>query len=58
MIVPWNDPLRVAEKVSLLDHLSGGRAILGLGRGLSRLEYRHFGIDMNEARDRFDEARA
>jgi len=55
VIVPWNDPLRVAEKVALLDHLSGGRAILGLGRGLSRLEYHHFGIDMNEARDRFDE---
>ena len=55
VIVPWNDPLRVAEKVALLDHLSNGRAVLGLGRGLSRLEYRHFGIDMNEARDRFDE---
>jgi alkanesulfonate monooxygenase SsuD/methylene tetrahydromethanopterin reductase-like flavin-dependent oxidoreductase (luciferase family) len=56
VIVPWNQPLRVAEKVALLDHLSGGRAILGLGRGLSRTEYRHFQIDMNEARDRFDEA--
>ena len=55
VIVPWNHPLRVAEKVALLDHLSGGRVILGLGRGLSRLEYHHFGIDMNEARDRFDE---
>lgn len=55
VIVPWNSPLRVAEKIALLDHLSGGRAILGLGRGLSRLEYHHFGIDMNEARDRFDE---
>jgi alkanesulfonate monooxygenase SsuD/methylene tetrahydromethanopterin reductase-like flavin-dependent oxidoreductase (luciferase family) len=55
VIVPWNHPLRVAEKVAFLDHLSGGRAILGLGRGLSRLEYHHFQIDMNEARDRFDE---
>jgi alkanesulfonate monooxygenase SsuD/methylene tetrahydromethanopterin reductase-like flavin-dependent oxidoreductase (luciferase family) len=55
VIVPWNHPLRVAEKVAVLDHLSGGRAILGLGRGLSRVEYGHFGIDMNEARDRFDE---
>ena len=55
VIVPWNQPLRVAEKVAVLDHLSGGRAILGLGRGLSRVEYGHFGIDMNEARDRFDE---
>ena len=56
VIVPWNDPLRVAEKVALLDHLSGGRAILGLGRGLSPTEYGHFQIDMGEARDRFDEA--
>jgi alkanesulfonate monooxygenase SsuD/methylene tetrahydromethanopterin reductase-like flavin-dependent oxidoreductase (luciferase family) len=56
VIVPWNDPLRVAEKIALLDHLSGGRVILGLGRGLSRLEYHHFGIDMATSRDRFDEA--
>lgn len=56
VIVPWNDPLRVAEKVSLLDHLTGGRLVLGLGRGLSRIEYGHFGIDMGESRDRFDEA--
>ena len=58
VIVPWNDPLRVAEKVSVLDHLSGGRAYLGLGRGLARSEYRGFGIDMGTSRDRFDEAAA
>lgn len=56
VIVPWNDPLRVAEKITLLDHVSGGRAVLGLGRGLSRIEYKHFGIDMGESRERFDEA--
>jgi alkanesulfonate monooxygenase SsuD/methylene tetrahydromethanopterin reductase-like flavin-dependent oxidoreductase (luciferase family) len=56
VIVPWNDPLRVAEKIALLDHLSGGRAILGLGRGLARTEYTHFQIDMDSSRDRFDEA--
>jgi alkanesulfonate monooxygenase SsuD/methylene tetrahydromethanopterin reductase-like flavin-dependent oxidoreductase (luciferase family) len=56
VIVPWNDPLRVAERIVLLDHLSGGRAVLGLGRGLSRVEYRSFGIDMGESRARFDEA--
>jgi len=58
VIVPWNDPLRVAEKITLLDYVSGGRAVLGLGRGLSRIEYRHFGIDMGESRERFDEAAA
>ena len=55
VIVPWNDPLRVVEKVAFLDHLSGGRAVLGLGRGLARVEYEHFGIDMDSSRDRFDE---
>lgn len=55
VIVPWNDPLRVAEKMIFLDHLSGGRAVLGLGRGLARKEYEAFGLDMSESRDRFDE---
>ncbi len=56
VILPWNDPLRVVEKMIMLDHLSGGRAMLGIGRGLAKREYDIFGIDMNEARDRFDEA--
>jgi alkanesulfonate monooxygenase SsuD/methylene tetrahydromethanopterin reductase-like flavin-dependent oxidoreductase (luciferase family) len=56
IIVPWNDPLRAAEKIVLLDHLSGGRAVLGLGRGLARIEYGGFGVDMSESRARFDEA--
>lgn len=56
VILPWNiQPLRVAEKAALLDTLSGGRLILGLGRGLSRREFNQFGIAMDEARDRFDE---
>ncbi|MFT4572187.1 MAG: alkanesulfonate monooxygenase SsuD [Candidatus Binatia bacterium] len=55
VIVPWNDPLRVAEKMIFLDHLSGGRAALGLGRGLARKEYDAFGLNMDESRDRFDE---
>jgi len=56
VIVPWNQPLRVTEKTVLLDHLSGGRALLGLGRGLARIEYDAFGIEMSSSRDRFDEA--
>ena len=56
VILPWNDPLRVAEKIALLDHLAGGRVLLGVGRGLARREYEPFGIPMDESRDRFDEA--
>lgn len=56
VILPWNDPLRVVERMIVLDHLSRGRALFGIGRGLARREYDVFGVDMNEARDRFDEA--
>lgn len=57
VILPWNDPLRVAEKVSMLDALSGGRVRFGMGRGLSRREFASFrGIELDETRERFDEA--
>jgi len=57
VILPWNvQPLRVVEKAAMLDLLSGGRFMLGLGRGLSRREYDQFGIPMEETRGRFDEA--
>ncbi len=56
IIVPWNDPLRCVEKMTMLDHLSDGRAVLGLGRGLARREYIGFRQDMGEARERFNEA--
>lgn len=55
-ILPWNDPLRVVEKSILLDHLSEGRLILALGRGLAKMEYDTFGVPMDESRQRFNEA--
>ena len=56
VILPWQDPLRVAEKASVLDHLSGGRLRLGVGRGLARREFEGFRTTMTESRERFDEA--
>jgi alkanesulfonate monooxygenase SsuD/methylene tetrahydromethanopterin reductase-like flavin-dependent oxidoreductase (luciferase family) len=56
IILPWHHPFRVAEKVALLDYLSGGRLVLGFGRGLARKEYELLGVEMSEARGRFDEA--
>ena len=58
VILPWHDPVRVAEKVVLLDHLSNGRVVFGMGRGLAKMEYEGFRQDMNESRERFDEAAA
>jgi len=57
VILPWwKDPMRVVEKMIMLDHFSEGRALFGIGCGLARREYETFGIDMNEARERFAEA--
>ena len=55
IVLPWHDPMRVAEQITLLDNLSGGRMILGIGRGLARVEYEGFGVDMNTSRERFVE---
>ena len=56
MILPWHDPLRVAENAAVLDLLSNGRLRLGLGRGLARREFEAFSLSMDESRGRFDEA--
>ncbi|MGI9524082.1 MAG: LLM class flavin-dependent oxidoreductase [Hyphomicrobiaceae bacterium] len=56
VILPWHDPLRVAENASVLDLLSGGRLRLGFGRGLARREFEAFRVSMDESRGRFDEA--
>jgi alkanesulfonate monooxygenase SsuD/methylene tetrahydromethanopterin reductase-like flavin-dependent oxidoreductase (luciferase family) len=54
-VLPWHDPVRVAESFSVLDHLSSGRAILGIGRGLGRVEFTGFRVAMGESRRRFAE---
>jgi alkanesulfonate monooxygenase SsuD/methylene tetrahydromethanopterin reductase-like flavin-dependent oxidoreductase (luciferase family) len=55
MVVPWHHPVRLAEEVCVLDQLSRGRVILGLGRGLGRIEFDGFGVEMAESRTRFVE---
>ena len=44
VVLPWHDPLRVAEQVVMLDHMSNGRFIFGIGRGLGRVEFEGFGV--------------
>src|SRR6201993_2583791 len=56
VIVPWHDPLRVAENAAVLDLLCRGKLRLGLGRGLARREFAAFRLSMDESRERFDEA--
>ncbi len=51
-------PIHLAEQLALLDHLSKGRLLVGLGRGtfFNIYEYEGFGLDADEAQARFEEA--
>jgi len=55
VVLPWHDPLRVAEQISMLDNISGGRMILGLGRGAGKVEFEGLRVPMDESRERFVE---
>jgi alkanesulfonate monooxygenase SsuD/methylene tetrahydromethanopterin reductase-like flavin-dependent oxidoreductase (luciferase family) len=56
IVLPWHDPIRVAEEIALLDIMSGGRCVFGFGRGAASVEYAGFRVPMEEARPRFVEA--
>src|SRR5437899_323565 len=56
VVLPWHDPVRVIEQVSMLDVLANGRFIFGMGRGLGRIEFGGFRVSMDESRERFIEA--
>jgi alkanesulfonate monooxygenase SsuD/methylene tetrahydromethanopterin reductase-like flavin-dependent oxidoreductase (luciferase family) len=55
IVLPWHDPIRVAEQITLLDNLSGGRVLLGIGRGIAKVEYDGFRVPMDTSRERFIE---
>src|ERR1700730_7818846 len=53
VILPLEDPLRVAEDAAVVDTLSGGRLQLGLGTGGDPLTFAAFGRDLDSRRERF-----
>ena len=55
LVTPWYHPIRFAEEVAMLSVLSERPLHLGLGRGTAKLEYDAWGVDQEEARDRFRE---
>jgi alkanesulfonate monooxygenase SsuD/methylene tetrahydromethanopterin reductase-like flavin-dependent oxidoreductase (luciferase family) len=57
-VLPFHDPVRLAEQYALLDRLVQGRVNLGVGSGYIPLEFEGFGIDPSTKRERFDRALA
>jgi alkanesulfonate monooxygenase SsuD/methylene tetrahydromethanopterin reductase-like flavin-dependent oxidoreductase (luciferase family) len=56
LVLPWHNPVLLAEQAATLDLLSGGRLDFGVGKGYRYNEFAGFCVDMEEADPRFDEA--
>ena len=55
-VLPAHHPLRLAEEICMLDHLSRGRLEVGIGRGASPHELAYFGVDPQAAPEMYVEA--
>jgi len=56
MVLPWHNPVLLAEQAATLDLVSGGRFDFGIGKGYRHSEFKGFQIAPEEAEARFDEA--
>ena len=55
-VTPLHHPVRLADEIATVDHLSGGRVIAGFGAGYSPAEYRHLGVDFDDRHRRHRDA--
>ena len=55
-VLPLYHPLRLYEEICMLDHLSGGRLTIGVGRGGALIEHQRFGVDPAVAPAMYQEA--
>ncbi len=56
MVLPWHNPVLLAEQAATLDLVSGGRLDFGIGKGYRHSEFKGFQIAPEEAEARFEEA--
>jgi probable F420-dependent oxidoreductase len=56
LVLPWHNPVLLAEQAATLDLMSGGRFDFGIGKGYRHTEFEGFCIPPEEAQARFDEA--
>ena len=57
-VLPWHNPVILAEQAASLDLLSGGRLDFGIGKGYRDIEFEGFCVPTNEAQARYDESLA
>jgi alkanesulfonate monooxygenase SsuD/methylene tetrahydromethanopterin reductase-like flavin-dependent oxidoreductase (luciferase family) len=55
VVLPFHNPIRLAEQAATIDLISGGRLDFGVGRGYQAAEYAGFGLSMDESKARFAE---
>lgn len=55
VVLPFHNPIRVAEEFALLDLMSDGRLDFGVGRGYQPIEYKGFQVDQSKSRTMFKE---
>jgi alkanesulfonate monooxygenase SsuD/methylene tetrahydromethanopterin reductase-like flavin-dependent oxidoreductase (luciferase family) len=58
LVLPWHDPVLLAERAATLDLLSGGRVDFGVGKGYRHSEFAGFCVPAEEAEARFEESLA
>lgn len=56
MVLPWHNPVLLAEQTATVDLLSGGRLDLGIGTGYRYNEFLGFDQPMEQAREKFEES--
>jgi len=56
LVLPWHNPVLLAEQAATLDLLSGGRLDFGVGKGYRFNEFSGFCLPMEEADSRFEES--
>ncbi len=56
LVLPWHDPVLLAERAATLDLLSGGRLDFGVGKGYRHSEFAGFRMPVEEAEARFEES--
>src|SRR5579859_979272 len=54
-VIPFHNPIRLAEETATLDILSGGRLVVGIGRGNRPLEFVGHGLNQDQSRTRMEE---